>query len=84
MECTLDQWEGNWTLVAVNPLGQHILTDFAELSHRGGCITLTLIKINKSSSTDMKYTPTSCFFSSSVHQCDFLSPFLLSAPSSTS
>lgn len=34
-ECTLDQWEGNWTLVAVNHLGQHNLTDSAELSHRG-------------------------------------------------
>lgn len=28
------QWEGNWTLVAVNPLGQYSLTDSAELSHR--------------------------------------------------
>lgn len=33
-ECSAAQWEGNWTLVAVNPLGQHILTDSAELSHR--------------------------------------------------
>ncbi|XP_041793611.1 LIF receptor subunit alpha a [Chelmon rostratus] len=33
-ECTLDQWEGNWTLVAVNPLGQYSLTDYAEISHR--------------------------------------------------
>uniref|UniRef100_A0A8C5H797 Leukemia inhibitory factor receptor-like n=1 Tax=Gouania willdenowi TaxID=441366 RepID=A0A8C5H797_GOUWI len=33
-ECRAPQWEGNWTLVAVNPLGQHILTDSAELSHR--------------------------------------------------
>lgn len=34
-ECNLDQWEDNWTLVAVNHLGQHNLTDHAELSHRG-------------------------------------------------
>ncbi|XP_029961330.1 LIF receptor subunit alpha a [Salarias fasciatus] len=33
-ECELPQWEGNWTLVAVNPLGQHSLTDSAELTHR--------------------------------------------------
>ncbi|KAI3372719.1 hypothetical protein L3Q82_023180 [Scortum barcoo] len=33
-ECRVEQWEGNWTLVAVNPLGQHILTYSAELSHR--------------------------------------------------
>ncbi|KAM9360915.1 LIF receptor subunit alpha a [Symphorus nematophorus] len=33
-ECTLDQWEGNWTLLAVNPLGQYLLTDRAEISHR--------------------------------------------------
>lgn len=32
--CTVDKWEGNWTLVAVNPLGQYSLTDSAELSHR--------------------------------------------------
>ncbi|XP_011613799.2 LIF receptor subunit alpha a [Takifugu rubripes] len=32
--CTLDGWAGSWTLVAVNPLGQHNLTDSAELSHR--------------------------------------------------
>ena len=34
-ECSLAQWEGNMTLVAVNPLGQYSLTDSAELSHRG-------------------------------------------------
>ncbi|XP_047447525.1 LIF receptor subunit alpha a [Mugil cephalus] len=28
------EWEGNWTLLAVNPLGQYNLTDSAELSHR--------------------------------------------------
>lgn len=44
-ECVLDQWEGNWTLVARNPLGQHILTDIAELRNRGWCITLTLSKL---------------------------------------
>ncbi|XP_069563838.1 LIF receptor subunit alpha a [Brachyistius frenatus] len=33
-ECSVAQWEGNWTLVAVNPLGQYSLTDSAELSHR--------------------------------------------------
>ncbi|XP_059192814.1 LIF receptor subunit alpha a [Centropristis striata] len=33
-ECSVAQWEGNWTLVAVNPLGQYNLTDSAELSHR--------------------------------------------------
>ncbi|XP_037633026.1 LIF receptor subunit alpha a [Sebastes umbrosus] len=33
-ECTVAQWEGNWRLVAVNPLGQYSLTDSAELSHR--------------------------------------------------
>ncbi|AWP07364.1 putative leukemia inhibitory factor receptor-like [Scophthalmus maximus] len=32
--CRVEQWEGNWTLVAVNPLGQYSLTDSAELSHR--------------------------------------------------
>ncbi|KAM4578778.1 LIF receptor subunit alpha a [Fundulus diaphanus] len=32
--CALSQWDGNWTLVAVNPLGQYNLTDSAELSHR--------------------------------------------------
>lgn len=32
--CTLDTWEGNWTLVAKNLLGQYSLTDTAELSHR--------------------------------------------------
>lgn len=34
-KCSLPQWDGNWTLVAVNPLGQYSLTDSAELSHRG-------------------------------------------------
>ncbi|KAJ7994315.1 hypothetical protein DPEC_G00264600 [Dallia pectoralis] len=34
MWCVLDQWEGNWTLVAVNPLGQFKLTDTGELGHR--------------------------------------------------
>ncbi|XP_070760842.1 LIF receptor subunit alpha a [Enoplosus armatus] len=34
IECSVDQWEGNWTLVAANPLGQYSLTDSAELSHR--------------------------------------------------
>lgn len=43
-KCVLDQWEDNWTLVAKNPLGQHTLTDTAELSNRGWCITLTLSK----------------------------------------
>uniref|UniRef100_H3C7F2 LIF receptor subunit alpha a n=1 Tax=Tetraodon nigroviridis TaxID=99883 RepID=H3C7F2_TETNG len=33
-KCTLDRWENNWTLEAKNPLGQHNLTDLAELSHR--------------------------------------------------
>uniref|UniRef100_A0A1A8SLZ3 Leukemia inhibitory factor receptor alpha a n=1 Tax=Nothobranchius rachovii TaxID=451742 RepID=A0A1A8SLZ3_9TELE len=33
-KCTLRQWDGNWTLVAVNPLGQHSLTDSADISHR--------------------------------------------------
>ncbi|XP_056231995.1 LIF receptor subunit alpha a [Seriola aureovittata] len=33
-ECSVAQWEGNWTLVAVNILGQYSLTDSAELSHR--------------------------------------------------
>lgn len=32
--CVLPNWESNWTLVAVNPLGQYSLTDSAELSHR--------------------------------------------------
>ncbi|XP_035999786.1 LIF receptor subunit alpha a [Fundulus heteroclitus] len=32
--CALSQWDGNWTLVAANPLGQYNLTDSAELSHR--------------------------------------------------
>lgn len=40
--CSETWWEGNWTLVAKNPLGQHVLTDAAELSHRGGCFTLDL------------------------------------------
>lgn len=33
-ECSVDHWEGHWTLVATNPLGQYSLTDSAELSHR--------------------------------------------------
>uniref|UniRef100_A0A8C6LZ44 LIF receptor subunit alpha a n=1 Tax=Nothobranchius furzeri TaxID=105023 RepID=A0A8C6LZ44_NOTFU len=33
-KCTLRQWDGNWTLVAVNPLGRHSLTDSADISHR--------------------------------------------------
>uniref|UniRef100_A0A3B4TIC3 LIF receptor subunit alpha a n=1 Tax=Seriola dumerili TaxID=41447 RepID=A0A3B4TIC3_SERDU len=33
-KCSVSQWEGNWTLVAVNFLGQYSLTDSAELSHR--------------------------------------------------
>ncbi|KAM8886458.1 LIF receptor subunit alpha a isoform 1-T2 [Spinachia spinachia] len=33
-ECSDPLWEGNWTLVAKNPLGQYALTDAAELSHR--------------------------------------------------
>ncbi|XP_017267919.1 LIF receptor subunit alpha a [Kryptolebias marmoratus] len=32
--CSLPEWYGNWTLVAVNPVGQYSLTDSAELSHR--------------------------------------------------
>ncbi|XP_051279446.1 LIF receptor subunit alpha a [Dicentrarchus labrax] len=33
-KCIMDQWDGNWTLVAQNPLGQYSLTYSAELSHR--------------------------------------------------
>uniref|UniRef100_A0A3Q3SFC7 LIF receptor subunit alpha a n=1 Tax=Mastacembelus armatus TaxID=205130 RepID=A0A3Q3SFC7_9TELE len=33
-KCRVPQWEGNWTLVAENRLGQYSLTDSAELSHR--------------------------------------------------
>ncbi|XP_054895273.1 LIF receptor subunit alpha a isoform X2 [Poeciliopsis prolifica] len=33
-KCVLPQWDGNWTLVAVNPLGQYSLTYSAELLHR--------------------------------------------------
>uniref|UniRef100_A0A8C9ZYG4 Fibronectin type-III domain-containing protein n=1 Tax=Sander lucioperca TaxID=283035 RepID=A0A8C9ZYG4_SANLU len=33
-ECSVAQWEGNFTLVAVNPLGQYSLTDSAEINHR--------------------------------------------------
>ncbi|CAN9513060.1 unnamed protein product [Ophioblennius macclurei] len=33
-QCKLDRWDGNWTLVAVNAIGQYSLTDSAELSHR--------------------------------------------------
>lgn len=33
-ECRVPRWEGNWTLVAVNSLGQYSLTDSAELMHR--------------------------------------------------
>uniref|UniRef100_A0A4W6C5R5 LIF receptor subunit alpha a n=1 Tax=Lates calcarifer TaxID=8187 RepID=A0A4W6C5R5_LATCA len=33
-QCILSQWEGNFTLVAVNPLGHYSLTDSAKLSHR--------------------------------------------------
>ncbi|XP_020503111.3 LIF receptor subunit alpha a [Labrus bergylta] len=33
-ECSVDKWEDNWTLVAVNPLGQYSLSDSAELTHR--------------------------------------------------
>ncbi|XP_038163981.1 leukemia inhibitory factor receptor-like [Cyprinodon tularosa] len=32
--CGTPQWDGSWTLVAVNPLGQYTLTDSAELDHR--------------------------------------------------
>ncbi|XP_071393652.1 LIF receptor subunit alpha a [Centroberyx affinis] len=32
--CSLAQWDGNWTLVAKNTLGQYSLSDSAELSHR--------------------------------------------------
>lgn len=39
--CTLDTWEGNWTLVAKNLLGQYSLTDTAELSHRGRWLNLS-------------------------------------------
>ncbi|KAL6113967.1 lifr [Pungitius sinensis] len=34
VECSDPLWEGNWTLVAKNPLGQYSLTDAAELSRR--------------------------------------------------
>ncbi|CAB1319294.1 unnamed protein product [Coregonus sp. 'balchen'] len=34
MHCGWEQWEGNWTLVARNPLGQFRLTDAAQLGHR--------------------------------------------------
>ncbi|CAJ1069097.1 LOW QUALITY PROTEIN: LIF receptor subunit alpha a [Xyrichtys novacula] len=33
-ECSVDNWEDNWTLLAVNPLGQYSLSDSAELLHR--------------------------------------------------
>ncbi|KAG8011787.1 Leukemia inhibitory factor receptor [Nibea albiflora] len=33
-QITFNRWDGNWTLVAVNHLGQYTLTDFAELGHR--------------------------------------------------
>ncbi|XP_041854730.1 LIF receptor subunit alpha a [Melanotaenia boesemani] len=33
-KCSFSQWDGNWTLVAVNPLGHSSLTDSAEISHR--------------------------------------------------
>nr|XP_019954662.1 PREDICTED: leukemia inhibitory factor receptor-like [Paralichthys olivaceus]XP_019954663.1 PREDICTED: leukemia inhibitory factor receptor-like [Paralichthys olivaceus] len=32
--CSVAKWEDNWTLVAVNPLGEYSLTDSAEISHR--------------------------------------------------
>ncbi|XP_041958390.1 LIF receptor subunit alpha a [Alosa sapidissima] len=32
--CTWEQWEGNWTLVAKNPLGKKEIKDSAPLSHR--------------------------------------------------
>ncbi|XP_053276012.1 LIF receptor subunit alpha a [Pleuronectes platessa] len=32
--CTVDHWEGNWTLVAVNFLGQYSLNDSAEILNR--------------------------------------------------
>ncbi|KAM9743742.1 LIF receptor subunit alpha a isoform 1-T2 [Menidia menidia] len=34
LDCIFPHWDGNWTLVAVNPLGQYSLTDSAEISHR--------------------------------------------------
>uniref|UniRef100_A0A4W5JPX4 LIF receptor subunit alpha a n=1 Tax=Hucho hucho TaxID=62062 RepID=A0A4W5JPX4_9TELE len=34
MRCGLEQWDGNWTLVARNLLGEFRLTDAAELGHR--------------------------------------------------
>uniref|UniRef100_A0A3B5LKC0 Fibronectin type-III domain-containing protein n=1 Tax=Xiphophorus couchianus TaxID=32473 RepID=A0A3B5LKC0_9TELE len=33
-KCVLPEWDGNWTLLAVNPLGQYSLTYSAELLHR--------------------------------------------------
>lgn len=33
-ECGAEQWEDNWTLVAVNPLGEYNLTYSAQLTHR--------------------------------------------------
>ncbi|KAM6931118.1 LIF receptor subunit alpha a [Xenentodon cancila] len=34
LKCSLPRWDGNWTLVAENPLGHYSLNDSAELSHR--------------------------------------------------
>lgn len=66
-ECTLDGWEGNWTLLAVNQLGQHKLTDSAELSHRGEWPA----KITQ---------PTCCAF---LQISDLVLSIFCSAPSST-
>ncbi|XP_053725931.1 LIF receptor subunit alpha a isoform X2 [Synchiropus splendidus] len=47
--CTLDNWEGNWTLEAVNPLGKSVLTDSAEISSRINPVApISLTSINKS------------------------------------
>ncbi|XP_061623655.1 LIF receptor subunit alpha a [Phyllopteryx taeniolatus] len=33
-KCSVEQWEGNWTLEAVNPLGKYSVLDSAEIRHR--------------------------------------------------
>ncbi|XP_016898403.1 leukemia inhibitory factor receptor-like isoform X2 [Cynoglossus semilaevis] len=45
-KCIVQQWEGNWTLLAVNPLGQYRLTDSAELSHRVYPVAPTKLRVD--------------------------------------
>lgn len=55
-ECSVAQWEDNWTLVAVNPLGQYSITDSAEIRHRGRWLCLSL-SYSSDGNTKCRYDP---------------------------